>query len=88
MAKALAATEKYEMQVVLSKRIYNLSEWEEHFLECKKTRLDVVDTYKHNKLSYAISLLEIWKVKRVVNIIKQYQPEILISHSLHPGTSD
>lgn len=75
MAKALAATGGYELQVVVSRRIYNLAEWKEQFAHEEYTRFDVVDTYKHNILSFAVSLLEFWKVKYVVSVIKRYNPE-------------
>lgn len=76
MAKALSATGRCHLQCVISKQISNLLEWQKEFDE-SNVQLDIVDTYKHNKLSFAISLIEFWKINRIVDVIKRFQADSL-----------
>lgn len=76
MAKALVASGQCQLQCVISKQISNLNDWKHHFYN-SDVRLDVVDTYKHNKLSFALSLLEFWKINRIVKTIKVFNPDYL-----------
>ena len=76
MAKAIANTQLFDLQIVISKRVYNLHEWTEEF-KGNNTQLCIVDTYRHNKFSFACSFIEFWKINKVVNIIKEFQPECI-----------
>lgn len=76
MAKALANTKKCQLQCIISINVLNLDEWKKEFKN-RDVRLEVVETYKHNKLSFALSLLEFWKVDRIVKTIRAFKPDVL-----------
>ena len=76
MAKALAASRQCQLQCVVSQRLSNIDDWVSAFKE-SNVKLDIVDTYKHSKLGFAISLFEFWKVNRIVKTIRSFQPDVL-----------
>lgn len=76
MAKALAASGQCQLQCVISKQVSNIVDWKEQF-SGTDVRLDVVETYNHNIFSFALSLLEFWKVNRIVRVINDYKPDCL-----------
>ena len=76
MAKALAAADSCHLQCVISKRISNIEEWKNAF-DDSEIQLEVVDTYRHNIFSFALSFLQFWKVNKVIKTIKQFQPDCL-----------
>lgn len=76
MAKALAATNSCILQIVISKQVSNLEEWKKQF-EKTNVKLNIVETYSHNKLSFALSLFEFWKVDKIVNLIRSFKPDFL-----------
>lgn len=76
MAKALAMNEECELQVIISRQVSNLEEWKKCF-NSSNVRLDIVETYKHNKVSFALSFIEFWKVMAIVKLIKQFNPYVL-----------
>lgn len=76
MAKALVASGQCQLQCVVSQRVSNIDDWVNSFRE-RNVKLEIVDTYKHSKLWFAISLLEFWKVKRIVKTIRIFQPDVL-----------
>lgn len=78
MAKALVETKECQLQCIISRNVTNLEEWKKD-LGNKGVRLEIVETYKHNRLSFAISLLEFWKVSRIVKAIKEYNPDTVYS---------
>lgn len=76
MAKALAATGQCQLQCVISKRVSNIDEWIKAF-RGSNVKVDIVDTYNHNKRSFALSLLKFWKVRKIVNTIKRFKSDVL-----------
>lgn len=76
MAKALVASGQCQLQCVVSQRVSNIDDWVNSF-RGRNVKLEIVDTYKHSKLWFAISLLEFWKVKRIVKTIRIFQPDVL-----------
>lgn len=78
MAKAIADNSDYQIQIVLSKYVYNLDEWKRAFSE-SKVRLEFVDTYRRKKLSFALSLFEYWKVNRILKIIRDFDANVVYS---------
>lgn len=76
MAKALAATGQCLLQCVVSKRVSNIDEWIYAF-QRSDVQFDIVDTYKHNKISFALSLLEFWKVRKIVSVVRAFKPDVL-----------
>ena len=78
MSKALNAGSDYHMQIVVSRHAYNLGEWERTFAGTD-VELVPVETYQHYKLSFALSLLEYWKVERIIRVIRAFNSEIVYS---------
>lgn len=76
MAKALMASEKCHLQAVISNQVSNLNDWKNAFSR-GDARLDMVDTYQHNKLSFALSLIEFWKVQKIIKAINGFHPDVL-----------
>jgi glycosyltransferase involved in cell wall biosynthesis len=78
MAKALADNSNYRIQIVLSKYVYNVDEWRRTFSD-SMVCLEEVDTYRRNKLSFALSLLEFWKVIRIHKAIREFGADVVYS---------
>lgn len=76
MAKAIAALGEYQMQIVISSGLSNLIDWTEHFSDTD-VKIDIVNTYRHNKWDFIISLLRFWRVKKIVSVIKDFNPDCL-----------
>ena len=76
MAKAIAALGEYQMQIVISSGLSNLKDWTEHFADTD-VKIDIVDTYRHDKWDFIISLLKFWRVNKIVSVIKDFKPDCL-----------
>lgn len=76
MAKALAASGECQLHCVISEQTSNLSDWTNTFCN-SDVKLDVVETYNHNKWSFAFSTLAFWKVNRICRLIRDYKPDCL-----------
>lgn len=76
MAKSLSASSDCLLHCVISKNVSNINDWEKEFHN-SNVRLDVVETYKHNKLSFALNTLAFWKVNRICKLIEEFKPDCL-----------
>lgn len=76
MAKSLAISGECKLHCVISEQVSNLSEWVKAFNN-SNVKLDVVETYNHNKLSFAINTLAFWKINRICDIVKAFKPDCL-----------
>lgn len=78
MAKALADHSDYQVQLIISMYVYNLDEWKRAFSDSAVCLVEV-DTYRHNKLSFALSLFEFWKVDRIMKLIRNFGTDVVYS---------
>lgn len=76
MTKALKALGKYQLQVIISNRVYNLNDWKKQFLN-SNVSLEIVETYGHNKIDFVLSLLKFWRINKIINIIHCFNPDAL-----------
>lgn len=76
MAKALAASRECKLHCIISERVSNLADWENAFIN-SDVKLDVVETYSHNKISFALNTLAFWKINRICRLIRDFKPDSL-----------
>lgn len=77
MAKALRASKKCKLQVIISDRVTNLEAWKSEFMNDKDIDFHVLKTYNHNRLSVLFSFLNIRRMNRVVKIIRDFKSDVL-----------
>ncbi len=83
MAKALLATGKCILQVIVSKRVTNLNVWQTAFSNVSNVEFIVLETYSHNKLSVALSFLNYPRMMKVVHSINNFHPNyVYFPHGL------
>ena len=76
MAKAVYSLGTCQLQIVISKRTSNLDDWINQF-QGTDVQLDVVDTYKHNQIDFALSMFKFWRIRRIVKLIRDFKPDCL-----------
>lgn len=79
MAKALYSSGKCKLQIIISENVKNIDTWVTEFDNRNDVDLQIVKTYKRNKLSVVFSFLNIRKINRVVKKIKDFTPDVLYS---------
>lgn len=76
MAKALAATGRFKLQIIISKRVLNKEEWIKS-LNTDNIQLIEIDTYAHNYLSVLMSFFEFWKHIKLIKAIRLFSPDYI-----------
>ena len=74
MISTLSHRDDCELQVVVSKRVYNLKDWL-LLRERNNCEMVVVDTYKHTPLHLVLSFLNVPKIYKLANKILKYKPQ-------------
>ncbi len=75
-AKALLATGRCDIQVIISKESKNLDIWTKTF-NLPNVSFHCIDTYKHTPFRVALSFIQFWKTRKLVQLIKEFNPDFV-----------
>lgn len=78
MARALANSQRCQLQVIVSENVENLSVWRNEF-EGSNVSFHIVKTYNRNKLSVFLNTFNIVRKYRIYALIKAFNPDVLYS---------
>lgn len=78
MAKALAADQRCQLQVIISKNVSNLDVWKKIF-DNGQVDFHIVKTYDRNKLSVLLNTFNLARKYRLYALIKAFHPDVVYS---------
>lgn len=76
MAKALSVRNDCELQVIISKDITNLDDWNSICIE-SNTMLCVINAYKRTKSSVILNRFNYYKLENLISLIQNFHADIL-----------